>query len=109
MVVHSSVLSILNYGISIWGAVNITQVKLVQIIQNFAAKVALGGATKSNHVTPFLEELKWLKINHQYEFEILTLTYSIIKHVLPDWLFPLACVGDTRSAHVNTRQTEHLL
>ena len=105
MVVQSLVLSILNYGIGIWGATNSTQVLRIQKIQNFAAKVALGGAAKSDHVTPFLKELKWLKVNQQYKFEILTLTYRLIKHDLPDWLLPLACVGDSRSAHVNTRQT----
>ncbi len=41
--------------------------------------MALGGAPKSDHVTLFLRELKWLKINHQYEYEILTLTFKKIK------------------------------
>ena len=108
IVVQSLVMSIINYGISIWGAANKTQVERVQKIQNFAAKVALGGAAKSDHVTPFLRKLKWLKINYQYEYEILTVTYRKIKHDLPDWLLPLACVGESRCHHVNTRQTQHL-
>ena len=108
IVVQSLVLSIINYGISIWGASNITQVERVQKIQNFAAKVALGGAAKSDHATPFLRELQWLKINNQYHYEILTLAYRKIKHHLPDWLLPLVSVGGSRSHHVNTRQTDHL-
>lgn len=108
IVVESLVLSLLNYGMSVWGATNITQVERVQKIQNFAAKVALGGAAKSDHVTPFLRELKWLKVNYQYEYEILTLTYRIFNNELPDWLLPLASVRDSRSHPVNTRQTEHL-
>ena len=67
IVVQSLVMSIINYGISIWRATNITQVERMQKIQNFAAKVALGGAAKSDHVTPFLWALKWMKIKHQYE------------------------------------------
>ncbi len=63
IVVQSLVMSIINYGISIWGATNITQAERVQKIQNSAAKVALGGAAKSDYVTPFLKELKWLKVN----------------------------------------------
>ena len=39
----------------------------IQKLQNFAAKVALGGAAKSEHATPFLRELKWLKIKQQYK------------------------------------------
>ena len=92
----------------IWGSTNITQIERVQKIQNFAAKVALGGAAKSDNITPFLKELKWLKVNHQYEFEILTLTYRIMNNDFPDWLLLLACVRDSRNHPVNTRQTEQL-
>lgn len=108
IVVQSLFMSIINYGISIWGATNYSQLERVQKKQNFAAKVALGGAAKSDHVTPFLRELKWLKINHQYVYEILTFVYRKKKNDLLDWLLPLACVGDSRSNYVNTRQTEHL-
>ncbi len=37
------VLSHLNYAISVWGTVNITHLKRVQKLQNFAARVATGG------------------------------------------------------------------
>ncbi len=53
-VVQSLVMSIINYGISIWGAANITQVEHIHKIQNLEAKLALGGAAKSGHATPFL-------------------------------------------------------
>ena len=106
--VQSLVMSVINYGISIWGAANITQVERVQKIQNFAAKVALGGAAKSDHVTPFLKELKWLKITNKYEYETLTLTYRKINHDLLDWLLlPLACVGERRrSSHLVTSRQD---
>lgn len=71
--------------------------------------MALGGAAKNDHVTPFFRELKLLKINHQYEYEILTLTYKKLNHDLSDWLLPLVRVRECRIHHVNTRgQTEHL-
>ena len=43
MVVQSLVLSILNYCLSVWGSTNKTQMDRVKKIQNFAAKVAVGG------------------------------------------------------------------
>ena len=39
-VIQSLVLSIINYGIKIWGTANQTQLDKVQKIQNFEAKVA---------------------------------------------------------------------
>ncbi len=108
IVVQALVMSIVNYGITIWGADNTTQTERVQKVQNFAAKVALGGAAKRDHVTPFLRELKWLKVNHMYEYELLTITYRKTRHDLPDWLLPLCSVRDSRSQNVNTRQTDHL-
>lgn len=61
-VMLSLVLSIINYGIKVWGAANETHVQQIQKLQNFAAKVALGGAAKHGHVTPFMRGLGWLKI-----------------------------------------------
>ncbi len=58
-VIQTLILSQINYGIHIWGTANSTEIGLVQKLQNFAAKVALGGAAKHEHVTPYLKELGW--------------------------------------------------
>ena len=47
----------------ICGSANKTHMQQIQKLQNFAAKVALGGGAKRDHVTPFLRELGWLKVN----------------------------------------------
>lgn len=69
-VVHTLILSQLNYGIKIWGAANSTQIARAQKLQNFAAKIALGGATKYDHVSPYIKELGWLKIKQRYYYEL---------------------------------------
>ena len=107
-VIQSLIMSIINYGISIWGTTNSTQIERVQKLQNFAAKVALGGAPKSEHVTPFLKELGWLKINQKYKLEIATIIYNLINKNFPNWLFPLPTVRDMHAHSVNTRQTTQL-
>ncbi|KAK3881582.1 hypothetical protein Pcinc_013964 [Petrolisthes cinctipes] len=101
-------MSIMYYGISIWGTTNSTQTGRVQKLQNFAAKIALGGAAKRDHVTPFLKELGWLKINQKYKLEVAKITYNLINKNLPDWLFPLPTVRDMQGQSVNTRQTNQL-
>ena len=59
--VESLVLSIINYCIRIWGTTNIIKLNEVQNIQNFVAKVAIGGAKKIDHVTPIIQQLRWMK------------------------------------------------
>ena len=56
VIVQSLVLSVMNYCISIWGTTNVTQLKQVQKLQNFAAKIVDGKARKYDHVTPVLKQ-----------------------------------------------------
>ena len=63
LVVQALVLSLINYCISIWGSTNKTLIDRVQKLMNFAAKVAVGGARKFDHVTPVMKELKWMSID----------------------------------------------
>ena len=43
IIVQSLVLSLINYCIGIWGSTNMTLLQNVKKLQNFAAKVAIGG------------------------------------------------------------------
>ncbi len=65
-VIQSLVHSIINYGLMMWGTTNTTTMKKIQKLQNFAAKVTLDGASKHEHATPFLRELRWLKMKQKY-------------------------------------------
>ncbi len=105
-VVQSLVLSIINYGIKIWGTANKTHMQQIQKLQNFAAKVALGGGAKRDHATPFLRELGWLKVNKKYDYELGVMTYNIIKGNAPSYLFHLPYVSDIST--VPTRQQHQL-
>ena len=53
LVVQALALSMLNYCSTIWGSANITQIKRIQKLQNFAAKIACGGGRKYDHATPY--------------------------------------------------------
>ena len=105
IVLQSLVLSIINYGIKIWGSTSLTHLQRAQKIQNFAAKVALG-ALKYDHVTPLLKELKWLKVQEKYKYELGVTIYNIINKNVPSWLFSLPTTRQTHS--VNTRQQHQL-
>ncbi len=47
--IQSLVLSIIYYGMAVWGTTNKTQVKRVQRLQNFCAKVAVGTGLCLSH------------------------------------------------------------
>lgn len=103
---QSLVLSRINYGIKTWGSTNATQIQRVQKMQNFAAKVALSGGKKHDHVTPFLRKFGWLKIENRYKYEVASFIYSSVKAMLPHYLFPMSTIGDMRC--LPTRQQHNL-
>ncbi len=63
IVIQSLALSGANYCLQVYGTTNNTQMRRVQKLQNFAAKICAGGARRSNHATPFITQLEWLKID----------------------------------------------
>lgn len=105
--VQSLVLSILNYCILIWGTTNSTQVAKIQKLQNFAAKVANGGAKKYDHVTPILNDLGWLRMTQKHELDICTTTFKILTGFYPTWFKTFSTVRDT-IGHNKTRQRNNL-
>ena len=106
IVTQSLVLSLINYAILIWGTANSTRLKQIQKMQNFAAKVALGGAAKHAHATPFIKELGWLKVVQKYLYELGKMVYNVTKGNVPNHLLSLPSVRDV--CPVNTRQQHQL-
>lgn len=58
IVIKSLIFSLINYCISIRESTYKTLLSNVQKIENFAARVALGGARKYDHGTPVMKELE---------------------------------------------------
>ena len=103
IVVQSLVLSILNYCLSIWGSTTKTQMLRVKRLQNFAARVAIGGMHKYDHVTPLFERLGWLRMDMKFKYDICLLVFKIKNGILPEWLFSLPTVNQMRINNINTR------
>ena len=103
---ESLVLSLINYCCKIWGSTNKTQLNKVQKLQNFAARVADGTARKYDHVTPILNDLKWIKMDKMYVYSICLFVYKILNDKLPRWLVTLPTVRQINP--VRTRQADNL-
>ena len=108
MVVQSLVLSILNYCLSVWGSTTKTQMSRVKRLQNFAARVAIGGVRKQEHVTPLFDRLGWLRMDAKFIFDICLLVFKINNRTLPEWLFLLPTVNRMRTDTINTRHQNSL-
>jgi len=106
-VVQSLVLSLINYCSKVWGMTTKSQLERVQRLQNFAAKVAVGGARKYDHVTPIFSKLEWMKIEQKVSYDICITVFKILKQQLPEWLFYLPTVGAVQSLQT-TRQANNL-
>lgn len=87
MVIDALVLSIINYCSNVWGSANKTQIERVQKLQNFAARVAVGGIGKYDHVSPAIKRLNWLKIENKCSFDICMFIFKILKKRFPEWLY----------------------
>ena len=107
MVVRSLVLSILNYCLCVWGSTSKTQMSRLQKLQNFAARVTIGGIRKHEHVTPLYDKLGWLRMDEKFLFDICLLVYKIKHRVLPEWLFSLPTVNQRRNEAINTRNQDY--
>ena len=105
-IVESLILSLLNYCCIIWGSASKTLLHKTQKLQNFAARVAHGTARKYDHVSPILNDLKWMKIEKLYMFNICLFVYKIINNKLPIWLINLPTVRQVNQTR--TRQANNL-
>lgn len=106
IVVQSLVLSIINYCIQIWGTTNQTIMKKVQKLQNFAARVAIGGAKKYDHVTPIIQELGWIKVKDKHRMDICTTVFKVLNEFYPVWYKKFPTINE--STNRVTRQQQCL-
>lgn len=106
-VVQALVLSLINYCIRIWGTTNTTLIHNVQKLQNFAARVSVGGMKKCEHVSPAFRELKWLKVKQKHFLDITSAMYKSLNKMFPAWLLSFPTVHSTTSSV--TRQKNNLV
>ena len=69
------------------------QIKILQRIQNQAARM-LKRIQRRNHITPVLRELHWLRIHDRIIFKILLLTHKAVNHTAPEYLCDLIRLND---------------
>ena len=83
-IIHSYILSRLDYGNALLINANSDQIVKLQRVQNAAARI-LSKTSKFTHITPVLKQLHWLPVVERIKFKILLLTWKIINGLAPHY------------------------
>ena len=67
LIIESLVLSKLFYCSSVWANTSDSNIKKLQLVQNFAVRI-ITGARKFDHITPHLHELEWLPVKDRLRY-----------------------------------------
>ena len=84
-IINSLVFSKLLYCSSVWANTTNKNIKLLQTVQNFAARI-VSGTRKFDHVTPILKQLQWLPIVKQLEVRDATMVFKCLNGLAPPYL-----------------------
>ncbi len=68
-VIETLILNTIYCGIAVWGTTNKAQMKRVQKLQNFCAKVAVGRKSTRDRASPILDELEWLNVSKKCSYK----------------------------------------
>ena len=85
MLIHAFVTSRIDYCNSLFTNIPKNSIKVLQSIQNYAARL-VSGSNLRNHITPVLEELHWLPVVDRIDFKVLLITYKVVHLGIPLYL-----------------------
>ena len=83
--VVSLVLARLDYGNATLAGLPAYQVRRLQSVMNAGARLIFGSA-KTEHVTPLLRQLHWLKAGERINFKVATLAFQCLHGTAPGYL-----------------------
>lgn len=82
-----------------------TLISSVQKLQNYAARVAVGGVKKYDHVSPSFKELKWLRLKQKHVFDVGVTIFKAIRGFYPHWFLPLSSIQAITSSITRQRHS----
>lgn len=105
--IQGLVISRVQYCLAVYGVCNSTQMKRVQKLLNFAARV-LSGRRKYDHISDVLHRLNWFTAEHMYLYRGLNLLKRMISTSEPESIADdLVTRGDVH--HRATRNADQLV
>ena len=104
-IVQNLVVSRIRYCLAVYGVCGVVQMRRLQKILNFAARV-ISGRRRFEHVGDVLHRLDWLTAENLYLYHGLCILKKIISTSEPDVLADFITRGDIHQR--NTRNADHL-
>ena len=105
-IINSLVFSKLFYCSSVWSMISEGNIKKLQSVQNFAARI-IGGLRKYDHVTPILKELQWIPVKKHLFYRDAVLAFKCMNGLAPNYLSSLFTTRDAVSRRT-TRQSDQV-
>ena len=102
LIITSLVFSKMLYCSTVWSNTSSKNIEKLQLIQNFACKI-ICGARKYDHVTPLLDELKWLPVSKMLKFRDAVMAYKCASNLAPEYL----CTKFKKRSSVHNRTTRN--
>ena len=84
-IIKSLIFSKLYYCSSVWANSSKRNLKKVQRVQNFAARI-IAGTKKHEHISPVLRELNWLPIHLAFQYRDTVMAFKCVKSLAPRYL-----------------------
>ena len=85
IVINALVFSKLFYCSSVWSSTSGKNIKKLQYIQNFAARI-ISGHGKYDHVTSILKELHWIPVKEHLYYRDAILTFKCMNGMVPEYM-----------------------
>ena len=106
LLINSFVFSRLYYCSTVWSNTSKRNIKKLQLVQNFAARIVLG-LKKFDHISQGIRSLNWLPVNDKLYLNDAIMMFKCVNKLVPDYLtrkFTLRSQTHSR----NTRQCGQL-
>ena len=110
--VHSCVLSHLDYCNSVLGSISELQLHKLQKVQNSAVRFIYGftGKQRSTHLKPYLKELHFLPVRQRIMYKIALLVFKCLNGMAPQYMCDMIKLRNPNSYHtLRTDSDKYLL
>ena len=84
-IIKALVFSKLSYCSSVWANSSKRNLKKLQRVQNFAARI-ITGTKKHEHISPALRELNWLPVHLAVQYRDTVMAFKCVKSLAPSYL-----------------------
>ena len=100
--VHSNILSHIDYCNAVYGGLTEANIQRLQKIQNDSVRFIfnLYGSARRTHITPFLKKLHFLPVKYRIRFKITLLVFKCLNNMAPNYLAELINRRSTKSKSV---------